>query len=107
MQEISYVDLIDDSVKQKLIEYKYNGKDDSILYNRVISPLCQLIVDKYLPTTLAPNTITLIGFIVNILPFILLIITDIPGQPASAWISMLQGLCIIIYSVKFNNSDMR
>ena len=90
MQEISYVDLIDYSVKQKLI-----------------SPLCQLIVDKYLPTTLAPNTITLIGFIVNILPFILLIITDIPGQPASAWISMLQGLCIIIYSVKFNNSDMR
>lgn len=99
MQELSYLDLVDDSVKQKLLDYKYKGQDDSILYKKLISPLCQYIVDKHLPTTLAPNTITIIGFFVNLLPFFLLVIMDTPGQPASGWLSVIQGICILIYSI--------
>ena len=99
MHELTYDDLVNDEVKKAIIEHKYNGKDDSILYQKVISPLCQLIVDKWLPTTLAPNAITVFGFFVNLFPFVLLLITDVEGTVANPYLCVLQGIAILVYSV--------
>ena len=102
MMELTYIDVINDTLKKPLTEYKYNGKDDSILYQKVISPLCQLIVDKHLPETLAPNTITMIGFVANIFPHVLLILTDSKDSTANNVLVFLQGLCILFYSVRYS-----
>lgn len=99
MQELTYTDLINDEVKQTLLEYKYNGKDDSILYEKVISPLCQFIVDKWLPESLAPNTITIIGFIINLIPFVFLLCYSEPGEPTNAFLCIFQGIGIILYVI--------
>lgn len=99
MIELTYVDIINDTVKQPLQNYKYNGKDDSILYEKVISPLCQYIVDRHLPVTLAPNTITVIGFVANLIPSILMAVTD-DGQPVNRFLCFFQGVMIIFYSVR-------
>lgn len=42
-------------------QYKYSGSDDSYLYNYIISPFAANLVEKYIPTWLAPNTITITG----------------------------------------------
>lgn len=102
MHELTYADLINEDVKKPISEYKYNGKDDSILYDKVISPLCQMIVNKWLPETLAPNTITVFGFFFNLVPFILLAVTD-DGTPVSPYLCVIQGLAILVYSVRFLN----
>ena len=100
MIEITYTDLVNDTVKKSLLDFKYNGKDDSILYQKVISPLCQKIVDDHLPEYLAPNTITVFGFIVNIIPHLLIVITDTHDLTTPyPFLLFLQGLAIIIYSV--------
>ncbi|GLE10267.1 hypothetical protein PINS_up022346 [Pythium insidiosum] len=41
--------------------YKYSGSDASLLYNHVISPSAQWLVDNVIPESLAPNAITISG----------------------------------------------
>lgn len=108
MIEVTYVDVINDSLKKPLIEYKYEGKDDSILYDKVISPLCQKIVDDYLPVTIAPNTITVVGFAANTFPHLLIILTDQEGVPVSRFLCLLQGVLMLFYSVAYKTDpDLR
>lgn len=56
----SYRYVSDDGAKH-ILEYKYSGSDASLLYNHVISPLAQWLVDNVLSPSLAPNTITISG----------------------------------------------
>lgn len=99
MIELTYTDVLNDGSKKALKEHKYNGKDDSILYAKFISPLCQVIVEKYLPETLAPNLITVVGFFIGLFPHILIILFDRPGTTTGGFLCVLQGVCILIYSV--------
>ena len=55
-----------------LLKYKYTGVDNSIYYKYVISPICDKITN-YLPEWLLPNTITTIGWALNLISFILTI----------------------------------
>lgn len=107
MIDITYSDLVNDTVKKSLLDFKYNGKDDSILYQKVISPLCQKIVDSYLPEWLAPNTITVVGFVINVLPHLLIVLTDAEGSTPNGFLLFMQGVAIIIYSVESNLPDLR
>lgn len=100
MHELTYTDLINEEVKKPLIEYKYSGKDDSILYEKVVSPLCQFIVDKWLPESLAPNTITIFGFFFNLFPFVLLLATEEEGVPANRFLCIFQGIAFLVYNVE-------
>lgn len=52
---------VSDEGARRILEYKYSGSDASLLYNHVISPLAQQLVDRVLPPNLAPNTITISG----------------------------------------------
>ena len=61
---------IEDQYKEKLINYKYKGGDNSILCIYVINPFCNFIVE-YFPKWLAPNIITCSGFFFNLLNLII------------------------------------
>jgi hypothetical protein len=39
--ELNYEDLIDSKDIDKIVNFKYNGKDESFLYNICLSPLAQ------------------------------------------------------------------
>lgn len=100
MIEFTYLDIINDTSRKAIIDYKYEGKDDSILYNKFISPLCQKIVDNHLPETLAPNLITTFGFLVNLFPHLLIVVNDAGEEaPVHRFLCLLQGLAILFYSV--------
>ena len=59
-----------------LREYKYKGEDRGILNNLVLNKFYDFIVDKLLPSFLAPNTITLLGPTLVILETIFIIIRN-------------------------------
>ena len=50
--------------------YKYKGGDLSLTYKYFISPLCEYLI-TYIPPYIAPNTITTLGFLLNIFYFTL------------------------------------
>ena len=47
-------------------EFKYSASNTSIAYNYVVSPLLNIVV-KYLPKRLAPNVLTLLSLVFNII----------------------------------------
>ena len=47
---------------QSLPKFQYNGADNSLIYQYILSPLAGILVDTLTPTWLAPNVITLTGF---------------------------------------------
>ena len=57
---------------ENLLNYQYKGDDNSIYYKYIISPICNKVTN-YLPNWLLPNTITVMGWILNIFSFILTI----------------------------------
>ena len=57
---------------ENLVNYQYKGDDNSIYYKYIISPICNKVTN-YLPNWLLPNTITVMGWILNIFSFILTI----------------------------------
>ena len=61
---------IEDQYIDNLINYKYRGGDNSILYRFVINPFCNWFVN-YLPKWLAPNVVTVSGFFFNLFNLIL------------------------------------
>lgn len=70
---LTYSDIVDEQADvQALKSFKYSGKDDSILYEKFMSPFCEYLVEHHVPHRLAPNAITLIGLLCVILPHVLL-----------------------------------
>ena len=85
--------------------YKYSGSDNSILYAHIYSPLCNYLVENWTPKTLAPNIITLTGFMLNTIPIhIYLLITykfsvnaEIPS-----WINFFSAFTLFVYLILDN-----
>ena len=61
---------IEDKYIDNLKNYKFRGGDDSIYYYYVISPVSNFMV-HYFPEWLAPNTISVSGWFLNLFNFIL------------------------------------
>lgn len=51
-----------------LKKFRYKSSDDSLLYNHIISPCLNKVVN-YLPVNLAPNVITITSLLCNIIAF--------------------------------------
>ena len=49
--------------RKQLSAYEYKGADLSLLYQYILSPSAQFLVDTVIPETMAPNTVTLIGLV--------------------------------------------
>ena len=72
-QLLNYRDIVDESDKKALEQFKYEGSDDSLLYKHFTSPFCQYLVENVVPETIAPNMITFIGFQFILIPHIFII----------------------------------
>ena len=81
-----------------LKNHKYSGTDMGIAYVYCYSPIANRLVE-FLPKTIAPNSITLVGFLHTIIPFVILVgLTK--GSLISAvprWFCFLQAYCYFGY----------
>ena len=91
-----------------LREYQYSGADNSLLYKHILSPVAGWLVDHVTPSTLAPNTITLSGFMLMIASY-LLISYHCPTldhcsveNPVPEWIFLFHALALLIYQTLDN-----
>jgi ethanolaminephosphotransferase len=86
--------------------FRYNCKNDSILYNYVTSPLLEKYFVCYLPMWIAPNILTLLSFIFNFVTY--LVIQFEAGNnfnlPISRFACLLQFFTHMIYII-LDNSD--
>jgi ethanolaminephosphotransferase len=58
-------------MRENLKKYKYAGGDRGIMYIYFYNPVASYLVN-FLPKSLAPNSITLFGFIFSVLPCVLI-----------------------------------
>eukprot|EP00347_Sterkiella_histriomuscorum_P019715 403340566 len=82
----------------KLRQYKYAGGDSGILYKYFYNPVALKLV-SILPETVAPNLLTLIGFLFTVIPFALLFGLyglDFHGN-VPAWWCYLEAASYFIY----------
>eukprot|EP00026_Physarum_polycephalum_P011650 Phypoly_transcript_11889.p1 GENE.Phypoly_transcript_11889~~Phypoly_transcript_11889.p1 ORF type:complete len:391 (+),score=32.14 Phypoly_transcript_11889:39-1175(+) len=92
---------------ENLPKYKSSETlDHSILYHSIISPVCNVLVG-YLPLWLAPNLITVIGMLCNVLGFILAVLFIGVGTEDSTmlrYISFVNGI-LIFSNMMLDNMD--
>ena len=100
--EFTYDDILNDRTKTALTTFKYNGRDDSILYEYVISPLCDYLTYNWVPKNIAPNLITVIGFLFNVFPHCFVMGTEWLGYKHSREIYFIHGACILLYVVRYH-----
>jgi len=87
-------------------QYKYNGIDESIfakLFLRKYWDSCM----KFIPMTVAPNTITLIGFLFEVFSFVLSYVYSDGLKKELPWfVCFLNGICLFVYQT-LDNLDGR
>lgn len=47
--------------RKNLLNYQYKGSDNSLVYQYILSPFALFCVERFVPETVAPNSITLFG----------------------------------------------
>ncbi|KAF4696252.1 phosphotransferase 1 [Perkinsus olseni] len=84
--------------------FKFVGEDRSLLYNYVLSPLCEVII-QWVPKWVHPNVLTLCGLLCNVISH-LIVFWYCPSltEPCPAWVWALTGIMVIAYSF-FDNLD--
>lgn len=87
----------EDSIKA----FKYQGGNLSISYNHVWSPIAELML-KFTPSNMAPNTLTVFGFLLHTVATIVLCLQAPFGQPAATWSLWLYGFCVFWYQMLDN-----
>lgn len=89
-----------------LTAYKNHGADYSITYKYVMAPIYDRLV-KLLPAGLAPNAVTLIGFVLIILSHLTLMwFSPRLEEPAPGWVYIFVGVSLATYMV-LDNLDGR
>jgi len=88
--------------KTALLEYKYRGGDNSVAYKYWLSPMAQYLVDTFTPTWIAPNMITTIGLMFNILSTVVTLIVDPTLTSAPNWLPFLTAFCFFVYQTLDN-----
>lgn len=96
---------LSEGARKELPHYKYRGCDKSLLYQYILSPLAQWLVDHVVPRNVAPNTITLIGLVWMITAYLaywfyvptLEIVEDPPR-----WIFLWNSISILAYQTLDN-----
>lgn len=83
-------------------KYKYAGEDQGPAYIYFYNPAATKLVE-YLPDWLAPNLITLLGFLISFIPAVILFgwygpnLKDDPENPIPNWVFFLQAFCYFAY----------
>lgn len=99
------VPLVKKEKENHVINHHYVGDNNSIFYNNCINPFCNIVVE-FFPKTLAANSVTMIGFIVNLIPTVLVIYLygwSLEGE-LDGWFCYLIGLSYGFY-ITMDNCD--
>ena len=82
--------------------YQYKSLDASISYKYCMSHLCDFLV-KFFPTWLAPNVITISGFFLNLLYFLITgYYTGFKGGFVPSWACYFSAFCYLLYQTLDN-----
>jgi ethanolaminephosphotransferase len=84
--------------KRNLREHAYHGGDNGITYIYFYNPVANYLVGL-LPESLAPNTITMAGFLCVVIPYVLMVVLfgpDLYG-PLPSWFCFLFAFCYFTY----------
>ena len=82
---------------ENLHKYKYSGVDKSLLAKYVLQPYWNWLVTLF-PTSIAPNMITLIGFLCIVANFLtMLYFTTDMSQPLPNWCYFSFALGLFVY----------
>ena len=82
--------------------YKYKSSDSSISYKYFMSPLCDYLVN-FFPTWLAPNVITISGFFLNLLYFLITgYYTKFKGGFIPPCACFFSAFCYLLYMILDN-----
>jgi ethanolaminephosphotransferase len=105
------------SAARHLPRFQYKGQDRSYTYQYVLSPLAEYLVHKFVPRSMAPNTITAIGlsFMVAVYgtfwyarPSVLVISNDNQDENDNdnttmpRWMFLMNAICILVYQTLDN-----
>ena len=86
--------------------HKYSGTDKSILVKLVFRRWWDWLI-QFVPMWVAPNLITLVGFLVELFSFIVSFVTSNElREPCPCWVCFLNGVCLFIYQT-LDNLDGR
>lgn len=90
---------------EALERYEYVGGDASLLYKYVFSPLADLSVEWFVPRWVAPNVLTLTGFLMNIIGTVAnLWINPTLAPNAPRWVHLLTAITLLTYQ-NLDNMD--
>jgi len=90
--------IFNDEAAYNLKRHKYSGCDEGLLYIWFYNPVANKLV-TYLPDWIAPNLITLVGFIHTIVPLVVLFTIadfDLLGEVPN-WFFFFQAWCYFAY----------
>jgi len=88
-----------------MLEYKYSGGDSSPVYQYILSPFAQVLVDNMIPMWMAPNVVTLIGLCASVLSMIVTLLWNPQlNENGPHWLHLLNALCVFAYQT-FDNMD--
>lgn len=98
------VDYLSKEALSNLKHYKYGAIDKSLITKYIMKPYWDFAVTLF-PLWIAPNLITLMGFIFILINFVLVLIyvPDLVG-PAPSWVYFAFGIFLHLYST-FDNVD--
>ena len=87
---------------ESIRSYKYKSFDSSISYKYCMSPLCNYLVN-FFPEWLAPNVITVSGFFLNLIYFLITgYYTGFKGGEVPSWACFFSAFCYLLYQVLDN-----
>lgn len=91
--------------EERIKTYQYQCQTDSIVYRYIMGPLANLHI-KFFPASVAPNTITFIAFVFNLIPLFASIYYT--GENLSKgipnWLCIFAGISQFLY-MHFDNMD--
>ena len=96
------MDIFTQEELQAAKNHKYSGTDDSLLIHYCLRYFWNWLVE-FFPTWLAPNVITLLGFLCEVVSFIITFIdTDFMEFLPKPWVCILDGVLLLTYQTLDN-----
>lgn len=91
------------SERKQVTQYKYDGKDNSYIYQYILSPMAQWCVDRWIPVWMAPNVVTTIGLIASFLSLgCVLKYNPTLGPNGPNWLHLLHAFTLFFYQTLDN-----
>mmetsp|Transcript_236 Transcript_236/g.602 ORF Transcript_236/g.602 Transcript_236/m.602 type:complete len:433 (+) Transcript_236:1-1299(+) len=94
---------ISEAGARNVLEYRYGGCDNSLVYRYFCSPLAESLVQRFVPLSVAPNLITCLGLLPTLLGHALIwfYCADLKSScPSWCWAAV--GICTFLYQTVDN-----